>query len=786
MQDIQISLAVGKSAKSKTWKNTNMLWSEFCDVLKESTQTRETLKEFLASNKEEQGRIKDVGGYVGGYLRNGKRNPDSVVERSVLTLDVDFATTDFFELFKMMFDYAAFIHATHKHNASEPRYRLLIPLNRGVSADEYIAVGRRIAGDIGIEMFDNTTFEVNRLMFWPSHPKDVEYYWEEQKGNVLDVDDVLAQYKDWKDTSLWPTADRKVREIGEAAKKQEDPFMKKGIVGAFCRTYTIQSAIETFLSEVYQEATDGRYTYLHGSTSCGLVIYDNTFAYSHHGTDPTGGKLCNAFDLVRLHRFGHLDQNEKSKKSYTLMEDLAKEDMEVRKTLARENFQEAKETFSNDIEVEDEDIDWMSTLEITTKGEYLSSAGNINAILQNDKYLKDSVRHNEFDSKRYICKSVPWRKVTSPEPIKNVDYSGIRNYVECIYGISSQAKIEDSLTLEAERNSWHPIREYLKGLVWDGVPRVETLLVDYFGAEDTLYTRQVMRKWLAGAVSRIFRPGCKFDLVLVLVDVEQGSSKSTFFNILGKSWFSDTFMTVHGKEALEQIQGAWIIEMAELAGLRKADIEAVKHFITKQQDMFRPAYARTTETYPRQCVFAGTTNNREFLRDPSGNRRFLPIDVVRDNVKKSVFDDLETDVDQIWAEAMHLVAQGEKLYLSAEVEEMAKEMQSLHSETDERTGLITRYLDTMLPTNWDNLDLYERRTFLESESQGTVQRKYVCVAEIWCECLGKAKEEMTRYNTKDLNDVLKALPEWEAKMSTKSFKSYGTQRYYERKNDSIL
>lgn len=342
-------------------------------------------------------------------------------------------------------------------------------------------------------------------------------------------------------------------------------------------------------------------------------------------------------------------------------------------------------------------------------------------------------------------------------------------------------KIEDSFTLEVERNSFHPIREYLSGLVWDGVERVETLLCDYFGADDTIYTRQVMRKVLAGAVNRVFRPACKFDYVLVLVDPSQGSAKSTFFNTLGRSWFSDTFMTVHGKEALEQIQGAWIIEIAELAGLRKAEVEAVKHFITKQQDQFRPAYARTTETFKRQCIFVGTTNNSDFLRDPSGNRRFLPVDVKRDKVKKSVFEDLEDEVGQIWAEAMQMVKAGELLYLSDEVEALARHEQALHSETDERYGIITKYLDTLLPDNWEDLDLYERKAYLGSEGQtGKNSRRFVCVAEIWCECMGKTKEEISRYNTKELNDILRVLPDWTPHLSTKNFKTYGKQRYYER------
>lgn len=733
-------------------------------------------------SKQDQSDVKDVGGYVGGYLRQGKRSPLNVVERHILTLDVDFASTGFFTDFTLLYDCAAFLHATHKHSPSEPRLRLLIPLDRGVTVDEYTAISRKVAGALGIGLFDNTTFEVNRLMYWPSHPVDVEYYYEQQTGPLLCADEVLASYKDWTDSSSWPTAEAVIREIGEAAQKQEDPHLKKGIVGAFCRTYSITDAIDTLLPDEYEQAQGGRYTYKKGSTSGGVVIYSDTFSYSHHGTDPASGKLCNAFDLVRLHKFGHLDEHEKSKKSFSAMEEFAMADTNVRKTLAQENYEEARSSFSEPMEVEAQDIDWMDELEINRQGEYLSTANNINLIFQNDKFLKGAFKYNLFDGKRYLFKSVPWRSIKAPEPLRNVDYSGIRNYIECIYSIASQHKIEDSLSLEIERNTYHPIREYLDGLKWDGTPRLHSTLCDYFGAEDSAYTHEVFRKWMAGAVSRIYWPGCKFDLVLVLVDPKQGSAKSTFFSVLGREWFSDTFTTVHGKEALEQIQGAWLIEIAELAGLRKADVEAVKHFITKQRDQFRPAYGRTAEIYERQCVFAGTTNNSDFLRDPSGNRRFLPVDVVRSRVKKSVFKDLAAEVPQLWAEAVHYVKQGEELYLSKEIEQQAELQQKAHSETDQRTGLVEQYLERLLPDNWDSLDVYERRNFLASDLEGTERRSFVCVAEVWAECFGNKREEMSRYNTREVNDLLRSLDGWRSNSSTKNFNLYGKQRYYERDN----
>lgn len=796
--DGELHLAIGMSAKSKIWKNKKVQWSELVTRLKETNRTTETLKEFISATKEEQLKIKDVGGYVGGYLRNGRRKPENVVNRQLLTLDIDFAHKDFWDDYLLQFNNAAVLHATHKHCESSPRFRLIMPLSRECTPDEYVATGRQIAGLMGIELFDKTTFETNRLMFWPSSPRDVEYYFQFQDGPWIDVDEILGSYTDWKDSSLWPTAERELNDVKASAKKQEDPENKKGIVGAFCRTYSISEAISRFLGDIYIPTDiEDRFTYSKGTTAAGLIVYDDKFAFSHHGTDPCSGKLCNAFDLVRIHKFGHLDSDEtyqgQKPKSFAAMEEFAREDKAVKKIIATENIQEAKYDFTEDLEeneaVEDEDIEWMQDLEVDSKGNYLSTSVNLNLIFANDYRLKKLFRQNDFDGKRYVFGNLPWRKVTKPEPVKNVDYSGVRNYIESIYGISGAMKVEDSMALEFEKNHYHPIVDYLRALEWDKVQRLDRILIDYFGAEDCIYSKEAIRKMMVAAVARVFDPGVKFDLVLTLVSQEQGTGKSSFLKALGQSWFSDTFITVQGKEAFEQLQGAWLIEMAELSGLRKADIEAIKHFISKQEDMFRPAYARTPETYPRQCVFIATTNESTFLRDPSGNRRFMPVDIhnikLVDNPKLKAFLNDRILIDQIWAEAVYMYRKGEILYLSKEAEKIATVQQKLHSETDERKGLIEAYLNRLLPEDWGTLDLYERRAFMEDplSEKGKIDRVYVCIAEIWCECLGKNKEDMDRYKTRDINDIMRGLDEWEQVNSTRNFKIYGKQKYYARKLD---
>lgn len=791
--DANLSIAIGLSVASKVWKNTKITWSALVQKLSEPVITAETYKQFMHATKDEQSKIKDVGGFVGGFLTNGRRDKSNVLYRQLITLDIDFSHENFWWDFTMLFGCAAVIHSTHKSCAEKPRHRLVIPLDREVSQEEYQAIARKVAGDLNIDLFDQSTFDVNRLMFWPSVSADAEYYFEYQDGPFLEADYVLGLYNDWHDTSEWPTASDSSDVIMQAIKKQEDPENKKGIVGLFCRTYTIQEAIAAFLSDVYEPAGKDRYTYINGSTAAGLIVYDDKFAYSHHGTDPAGGRLCNAFDLVRIHKYGHLDtgkeKNEQDKKSFKAMEEFATKDSQIKKHIAEEKLAEAKFEFAEEVELptEEQDNSWTSELTVNTKGEYENSANNLNIIFQFDPFLKNAFKLNTFDNKRYVTKMLPWRKIDDVEPLRDVDYSGVRNYIECIYGIVSSQKVDDALALEIEKKKFHPIIKYIKSLRWDGIPRVNTLLIDYFGAEDNAYTRAAIRKMLCAAVTRVFHPGTKFDTALILVG-PQATYKSTFVKKLGKSWFSDTFTTVQGKESFEQIQGAWLVEIAELSGLKKAEVETIKHYISKCEDSFRPAYGRTIETYKRQCVFFGTTNSKDFLRDPTGNRRFLPIDVRPEYATKNVAKELtDEEIDQIWAEAYEMYKQGEPLYMTGEEDMIAKIEQHKHSEQDERKGIIEEYLNTKYPDNWASMDLYDRRRWLEDplSQAGTIQKDFVCVAEIWCECLGKEKNDMSRYNTRDINDILRSLPEWEASTSTKNFSIYGKQKYYRRK-DSLL
>ena len=781
--DGTLEIATGLSYASKRWKNIKIEWSELVAKLREEHKTQETFKEFLAAPKADQLRIKDVGA--------GVRKPSYVLRRQLITLDLDFAYTDFWDDFCMLYNNAAVLHGTHKNSPTSPRYRLICPIDRPVTPEEYAAISRRIAGTLGIDLFDNSTFETNRLMFWPSTPIDIDYYFEFQDGPWIKADEILASYADWRDASSWPCAESQIDSTNEKAKKQEDPDTKRGIVGAFCKSYTITEAIQEFLSDVYVKSDiENRYTYVKGSTSAGLIVYEDKFAYSHHGTDPAGGRLCNAFDLVRIHKFGELDKGEdgEHRPSLLAMEDLARADKKVKIYIAKNNLTEAKYDFadvSDDAPIEVSDTEWMAELEVERSGLYKASAANLNLIFTHDPRLKRLFRLNDFDNKVYVYGTLPWRRLSKPEPIKNVDYAGVRNYIEIIYGITSAPKIDDALTLECERNHFHPVKEYLASLEWDGQERIKSLLPQLFGTEDNVYTQEALRKTLVGAISRVFRPGCKFDLVLTLISHTQGTGKSSFFRALAKNWFSDTFITVQGKDAFEQLQGTWIMEMAELAGLKKADVETVKHFISKQVDQFRPAYARVPEVFPRQCIFVATTNESAFLRDTSGNRRFMPVDVAEvkllDNPKLMKFLNDSATIDQVWAEAMEYFRSGEKLYLSEEAEVVAKEEQALHEDVDPRLGVIIEYLNRLKPAKWEKMGIFERKNWLSDEfAVGTEETTETCAIAVWAEALGKSRDDFDKYNSRELNNALRSIDGWEFTNDSRRFEIYGKQRIFRK------
>lgn len=811
-------ISVANSRKSKLWSKQELTWSDFVESLRKPIITDETQEEYFNMSKAQQDEIKDVGGFVGGELKEGRRKSDHVINRCILTLDADYANKDFNDYIEMFFDSSYCIYSTHKHTKENPRYRLIIPLSRTCDAEEYEAVARMVASQLDVNIFDDTTYQPHRLMYYPSVSKDGEYIFYTNDTKPLDVDKILSLYTDWKDRSQWPVSDREKGKIRKHKQRQQDPREKQGLIGAFCKVYDVHEVIQEHLSDVYEPCGGDRYTYINGSTHGGVLVYDDgLFTYSNHATDPTCSKLCNAFDLVRIHKFGHLDEGYDIKSrmdylpSFKVMLRFVSRDKKIgleseefiRKSSVRIKkidstchatchtkecgFERIRKFVTCAIEKRkvsrenEEEQEWKNELIYNKKGIIMQSIYNVELVLKNDRNLKNKVALDTFNDKICVLGSLPWNSSNEKRQWRDVDDAGLRAYLEKIYGLNHRNNIYDAWELIVYNNSFNSVANYLKSLKHDGIKRLDTLFIDYLGVEDNLYSREVTRKSLVGAVARVFEPGVKLDTSIVLVG-SQGVGKSQIINRLGKEWYSDNITTVKGKEACEQIQGFWIIEIAELAAMKRVEIEAIKHFMSKQEDTYRGAYARNVKSHKRQCIFFCTTNTHDCLKDYTGNRRFLPLDVDGDKATKDIWKDLNNyEVDQIWAEAVKFYKAGEKLILSSKANELAKQEQESHTKHNPLEGIINEYLDMPVPDDWYDKDLYDRINYIRNAKKTGKPRDKISAIEVWCELLEGDKKDLTIQKSREITNLILKNGEWIRTTTIRTGYLYGRQRGFKRK-----
>lgn len=798
-------ISTGRSRFETSWKSKPITWGKLIQRLSKPTRTQETQAEYMKLSKSKQDQIKDVGGFVGGVLSDGIRKNGHVKTRDLLTFDIDNAPTDLREQLRANpeFAFAWLVYSTHKHRPDAQRVRLIIPVSRTLSPEEYEAVMRMLASEIGMTYFDPTTFQPARLMYWPSVSRDGKYLFDfEDSDKVLNPDTILSKYEDWHDTTQWPVCDGELRPEHIKKDKQADPTKKEGAVGLFCRTYDVPAAINEFLPDIYKpvDGKSDRYTYTKGTTSAGLVIYDDgLFCYSNHSTDPIHGLDVNAFDLVRLHLFGNLDEKAKpdtpvtKMPSWKAMTDLIAKDKGCIKTRDAEKAKELSDDFDEPLTDPDE---WMLRLERTKKGdgaEIKPTIKNLKRILKNDPKLRGIA----FDQMAHSVvirdgQQVPWRKDAGAWT--NADDAELYVYLSEIYSDSFKRQdVSDALTAVANLRGFHPVREYLSKLpAWDGIQRMETLFIDYLGAQDNIYTREATAHWLEAAVLRATSyHKIKFDYMPTLSG-PGGIGKSTLIARLGGEWYTDdmSFDDMRDKTAAEKVQGVWIVELGELKGMRKADLDAIKSFLSREVDRYRPSYGRIPEARRRGCVFIGTTNADDYLRDTTGNRRFWPIPVSGKGIKKP-WDITKDEVDQIWAETLQQVKdmslkQGD-LILSSDAQAIADERQMQAMEHDERTGMVQEYLEKRLPDGWDQMQIYDRRAWLDKydehlrKGEAVHPREYVTVLEVWAECLHEDPTKRKRTDSEDVKRMLLDLG-WDSSGRARRTEPYGMQKYYILKN----
>lgn len=810
--DRLIHVSIGNSRLSKEWIQSEFLWSEFVAKLQMPQRSAETFEEFQKLSKADQGKLKDVGGFVGGTLSGKQRKANAVTGRDLVTLDLDnIASGETDHVIRKIesLNIAYAVYSTRSHAEYRPRLRVVIPLSETITADEYEPVARKIASYVGMELCDPTTFEASRLMYWPSCSKDAQYVFRVTDNGFVDPKALLQLYDDWTDVSTWPQVPGSPDSLRAKTllAKQQDPTTKHGVVGAFCRTYDILAAIDTFIPNAYEETnSDDRLTYTGGTTVAGAVLYDNgKFLFSHHATDPCSGQLVNAFDLIRLHKFSDLDADAKDgtpvvrMPSYMAMQKLALTDETVAAELNLERVQHASDVFSKIESTEEpagqdkptlDDVSWMRTAGLQTGegGAYKKTVDNIIRILTYDPMLRGKIAIDEFSVRGLALGALPWNASEEKRLWSDTDDAGLQWYLENKYNITGKDKVMNALLLVSEQHRINEVKDYLLSLTWDGVPRVNTVLHDYLGAQQNEYVAAVARKSLAAAVARAMEPGCKYDYVPVLVG-PQGIGKSTFLATLGKDWYSDSLQSFEGKEAAEMIQGIWINEVGEMAGYNKSESAVVKQFLSKRDDIYRQAYGRRTAKFPRKCVFFGTSNTYDFLKDLTGNRRFWPVDVGQLPAAKSVWEDLPNEVDQIWAEALHYYRQQEALYFETpELQSLADVEQDSHRETNVKEGLIKAFLDKEVPVNYYKMDLSARRMYWNGTAMAaaTMPREKTCALEIWCECLGGDPRYLKRADAMEINQIMSNLAGWSRNRNPQWYGYCGRQKGFSANKKLIL
>lgn len=382
---------------------------------------------------------------------------------------------------------------------------------------------------------------------------------------------------------------------------------------------------------------------------------------------------------------------------------------------------------------------------------------NFEIVMDKDDRFAGKIRFNEFAQQLYLCGSVPWENENNCRAWSSHDDSALFSLIQADYGLKSRQDFADALKNVSMRNKFHPVRELLDSLTWDGKEHIRSLLPEYLGAEDSDYTYQVMRLWMLGAVSRVYKPGSKFDYTIILQG-SQGIGKSTFLKLmaLDDSWFNDSLDSLDSDKAVQSLTGSWIIELAELKSLARTagGVESVKRFLTATQDKYRIPYERRADTFYRQCVFAGTTNKDDFLQDETGNRRFLIVQTGVKKPSKSLFVPENMDTIKLaWAEAVH-IWKNEKpqLILPESCMQEAKELQEANMADDGKRGIIQEYLEG---------------------------KTEVCAKEIWEKALGETVSPR-KYQITEINDIIAKVPGWKRLKSPCKFEGYGKQRGFRK------
>lgn len=660
---------------------------------------------FCALPPEERNARKGAEGFVAGATFAGsRRQAAEVKDVRLLFLDADHLSPTQFALFKTGAGGLAAIehawHTTRSHTPESPRVRIIVPLRRPVAADEASALGRVLASQVfadpveSISCFDDAGFRPAQLAYLPTASSDQAFEHGYVRGALADADAILSEWSgDWTDPAQLP------RKPGAAAPrasggggKMEDPRAKRGVIGAFCRAYGIEEAIATFLPGVYEPvpsvgSAEQRYSYVGGTAAGGMIVYDDLRACSYHDSDPIGGRTVNAFDLVRIHRFGEHDEGipedaaPTSLPSFERLSALAMDDPAVMAELNAAMF-EGYEFEEEDEPVEARsalglgrpevfDADWAERLERNLKtGAPKPTAHNLALILTHHPAAAGCIGYNEHLER--IVRRSPLRRpkgsTLPPRPLGDAangdpwadadttDLLLLLSLPEDQGGLGMEIgadKIERAIDAAARANAFNPVRNELerhhRAWVQDGGrAHGPGIILKALGLEDTPYHRDVWANVLTAIVARTFEPGTKFDYMVVLQGA-QGSRKSTLIELLALGRYRELASRFDDDRRMaESTRGALVVECSELGGFRRSESEDIKAYLSRTVDRVRHAYARHVAEAPRRFVLIGSTNEEAFLKDASGNRRFWPLQLPQDPAKGETID-IELVRENLWA-----------------------------------------------------------------------------------------------------------------------------------------
>ena len=405
------------------------------------------------------------------------------------------------------------------------------------------------------------------------------------------------------------------------------------------------------------------------------------------------------------------------------------------------------------------------SLETTDKGGVRQNIRNCLTVFQNDPLLQGAIRHNILTGMQDIVKPLGWHRDSAN--LTDTDMNYLLLYLEDNYGLTHEKKILSAIKIVANENKYHPIRDYLDSLAWDGQERIRYALNKYLGADADDYTYEALRLFMLGAINRAYRPGCKFEFMLCLVG-GQGAGKSTFFRLLAlrDDWFSDDIRKLDDENVYRKLQGHWIIEMSEMIATASArSIEEIKSFLSRQKETYKVPYETHPEDRPRQCVFGGTSNSLDFLPlDRTGNRRFIPVMIHAENAAVHILDDEQEArayIVQMWAEAMTIYRSGDyKLKFDAATQKYMEKLQRDFMPEDSKAGIIQSFLD---------------------EYTG----QYVCSILLYREALKKMFDEPKSWELRDICDIMNNSIEGWAESPQHRFPQYGRQRAWRRVNEDV-